>query len=494
MGQAVGRRTTQWLVAAAILTLVAAGGITGYRIRRQYAKHQAASLIRSLAVLPLENLSGDPNQEYFAEGMTDELTTMLAKNRALRVVSRTSSMQYKGAKLSLPEIAGKLGVDGILEGSIERGGNRVHMTVQLIYAPTDIHVWAETYDRDLQGAFLIPEELAQTVAKEVDAATSGAPNQSYINPEAHDDYLRGRYFWFAGNAQRSLEYFQKAVQIQPDYAAAWAWLGNSYDLRAVDDEVPAKDVRAQGEAAARKAVELDDSLPDAHATLSAWYFFFDWDLARADTESRRAVELDPTISESHHLRSYVLFAMNGRYEALQEQKRSVEINPFAKPWTLGYTYLQLRQFDAAVVELRIRSDAAPNDAGTRFYLSEAYWLKGMWNDSERELEKGMELIGQPENAAADRRAFKQGGERAVEELGVRDTLARARKSYVSPYAIARAYAVAGDRANTLKFLEQSYREHHPWLIMLPGEPVFDFVHSDPRYQALIRKIGLPLSN
>jgi TolB-like protein/DNA-binding winged helix-turn-helix (wHTH) protein len=487
-------RKMSWWVVAAILILVTASVAVGYRIWAQSQKRQAARMIRSLAVLPLENLSGDPGQDYFADGMTDELTTMLAKNRALRVVSRTSSMQYKGAKLPLPEIARQLNVDGVLEGSIERTGNRVHMTVQLIYAPTDTHVWAETYDRDLEAAYSIPKELSQTVAKEVKVATSGMTTQRYINPEAHDDYLQGRYFWFAENPGRSVEYFEKAVQIQPDYAAAWAWLGNSYGLRAVDDEVPAKDVAAQAEAAARKAVELDDSLPDAHATLAAWYFFFGWDLARADAESRRALELDPTIAENHHLRSYILFAMNRNDEALQEQKRSVEINPFVKPWTMGYAYLQLRQFDAAIAELRMRADATPNDAGIRSCLSQAYWLKGMWNDSERELEKSLALSGLSENAAAAHRAFEGGGERAVEEWGVRDALARERRGYVAPFAIARAYAFLGDRANTLEFLEQSYREHYPWLILLQTEPVFDFVHADARYQALIKKIGLPSPN
>lgn len=494
MVRPASRKMTQWVVAAAILILFVAGLIVAYRIRAQSQKRRSARMIRSVAVLPLANLSGDPNQDYFADGLTDELTTMLAKNRALRVVSRTSSMQYKGAKRSLPEIARELNVDGILEASVERVGNRVHMTVQLIYAPSDTHVWAETYDRDLQGAFSIPEELAQTVAKEVDAATAGYVKPLYVNPEAHDAYLRGRYFWFAGNTKRSLEYFQKAVHIQPDYAAAWAWLGNTYGLRAVDDEVPAGEVTAQVEAAARKAVELDDSLPDAHAALAAWYFFFAWDLARADAESRRAVELDPSIAENHHLRSYVLAAMNRNDEALQEQKRSFEINPFAKPWNLGYTYLQLRQFDAAIAELRMRADAAPNEPLIRFDLSEAYWCKGQWNESERELEKGLELIAQPENAAASHRAFDRGGEKAVEELGVRDVLSRARKGYVSPYAIAQAYAYAGDQGNTLKFLEQSYREHHPWLIMLRGEPMFDFVHSERRYRALIKKIGLASMN
>lgn len=488
------RKTNWWLVAGSVLILVAAGLVLAYRMRAEFAKRRAAGKIRSLAVLPLENLSGDPGQDYFADGITDELTTMLAKNHALRVVSRTSSMQYKGAKRPLPEIARELGVDGILEGSVARMGNRVHMTVQLIYAPTDTHVWAETYNRDPEKAFSIPEELAETVAQEVKAATSGTATQRYVDPEAHDAYLRGWYFWIAGNDQRSQEYFEKAIKIQPDYAAAWAGMADSYGLRAVNNEVPARDVIAQAETAARKAVELDDSLAAAHLSLGGWYFFYGWDLTRADAECRRAIELDPTGGDQHHLRSYILFAMNRTDEGLREQKRSTDLDPFVRPWGLGYAYLQLRQFDAAIAELRMRSDAMPNDAGTRFYLSAAYWHKGMWNDSEKELEKGLELSGRSESAAAAHHAFERGGERAVEEWSVSDTLARARKGYVSPFAIARAYAFLGDRANTLKFLEQSYREHYPWLILLQTEPVFDFVHSDPRYRALIKKIGLPSAN
>lgn len=488
--QAIEKKTSRWVVAAAIPALLAAALGVGYWMRTGSVKRQAARMIRSLAVLPLENLSGDPAQDYFADGMTDELTTMLAKNPSLRVVSRTSSMQYKGAKRSLPEIARELGVDGVLEGSVERIGNRVHMTVQLIYAPTDAHVWAETYDREMKEAFLIPEELSKTVAKEVKAATSGATRQRYINPEAHDAYLRGRYFWFEGNDARSQEYFEKAIQIQPDYAAAWAGLADSYGLRGVDDEAPAKDLTAPAEAAARKAIEFDESLPAAHHAMAAWYFFYAWDPARAEAESRRAIQLDPAIAEQHHLYSYILFALNRKDEALQEQKRATDLDPFVRSWALGHAYLQLRQFDAAISELRMRADAMPNEPLIRLRLSVAYWYKGMWKDSEQELEKFLQLSGYHESAAAVHQAFEQGGEKAVAEWGVRDALMRFHKGHVSAFAIAGSYAFLGDRGNTLKFLELSYEQRYPWLILLQTEPVFDFVHSDPRYQALIKKIGL----
>src|SRR5258706_3542480 len=209
-------------------------------------------LIKSLAVLPLENLSGDPSQEYFADGMTDELITMLAKNTSLRVVSRTSAMRFKGVQRPVPDIARELGVDGIVEGSVERSGNRVHMTVQMIHAPSDTHLWAESYDRDLNGSLLLPSEVSQTLAKQVNATVLPVKPQRYINPEAHDAYLRGLYFWFNNNNDdaRSQEFFERAIQLQPDYAAAWSGRANAYIVQAVDMDVPAKQVMGKVEIAA----------------------------------------------------------------------------------------------------------------------------------------------------------------------------------------------------------------------------------------------------
>jgi TolB-like protein/DNA-binding winged helix-turn-helix (wHTH) protein len=452
-----------------------------------------ASQIHSIAVLPLANLSGDASQDYFADGMTDELITALAKNRNLRVVSRTSAMQYKGVQRPIRDVARELGVDGILEGSIERSANRVHMTVQLIYAPTDSHVWAESYNRDLNQAYSLPEELSQTVAKEVKAATSPTPAPRYIDPEAHDAYLRGFYLWYQGDAQHSIEYFQKAIQLQPDYAAAWAGLAAAYILRPIDDECPASEVAAKADAAARKAVELDDSLAEAHSVMSGWYFFFAWDLTRAEAESKRAVDLDPTRSETHHLYSYILFAMNRRDESLQEQKRATELDPFIRNWGLGFAYIERREFDTAINDLQLRVQALPGDVGTHFMLSSAYWDKGLFPQSERELEKALTNSGQVDSAQAVHRAFERRGEKAVEQWSVDELKAQARKRYVSPMEYAKAYAFLGDKNQTMHYLEECYRTRTPWLIMLKAEPVFDFLHSDPRYQALLKTVGLPLA-
>jgi TolB-like protein/DNA-binding winged helix-turn-helix (wHTH) protein len=478
-----------WRSVGAVLVLLLAAA-TIVKIVQGERTRSAAAPIRSLAVLPLENLSGDPSQEYFADGMTDELITALAKNHALRIVSRTSAMQYKGVRRPVRDIARDLGVDGILEGSITRSASRVHLTVQLIHARSDTHIWAESYDRDLSAAFSLPSELSQTIAKEVRLAVSSPAPQPHINAEAHDAYLHGRYYWFSDHSAPSLEYFEKAIQLQPDYAA-WSGLSDYYGGSAVGGQLDPQKVRSKWEAAARKAVELDDSLDEAHNSLAALYFFGDWDCAHADAESQRAIALDPNYAEAHHLRSYILMAMNRPGEAVQEQKRGTEADPFQRPWALGFTYYRVRQFDAAITELRLRADASPRDGGTRFILSDAYWSKGMFKEAAQEMEQGFLTDGDRASADAVAHAFQHGGSQAVAEWRWQNTKTAARQGYASPWWMALDCARARHKEETLKLLEVAYREHSPRLIFLQNEPLFDFLHSDTRYQSLAKKLPVP---
>ncbi|MGA7927608.1 MAG: winged helix-turn-helix domain-containing protein [Candidatus Sulfotelmatobacter sp.] len=490
-----GSRRWMFTIATLVLFLCAAGlfSVNAGGVRDRIFRPNRAAQIHSIAVLPLANLSGDSSQEYFADGMTDELITALAKNHSLRVVSRTSAMQYKGVQRPVRDIARELGVDGVLEGSVSRTTNRVHMTVQLIYAPADSHVWAESYDRDLNQAFSLPEELSQTVAKEVKAATSPAPAPRYINPEAHDAYLRGRFLWVAWDFPEAMTNFEKAIQLQPDYAAAWSWLSGTYELEAVAGSRPASEVSAQAESAARKALELDDSLPDAHNAMCGWYAFFAWDLPRADAECRRAIELSPSYGELHYLHHWVLLAMGRHDEAAQEIKRAVELDPFARAWALGAFYLGERQFDSAINELQMQSRFRPGDWGVHGGLSSAYALKGMHKEAEQELETLLQLQGRSDAVIAVHKAWERGGAKAVGQWGVEDIKARARKQYVSAYDLAQAVSYTGDTEEALKYLNEAFGKHDPSLINIQSEPIFDFIHSDPRYQALVRKIGLQLA-
>jgi TolB-like protein/DNA-binding winged helix-turn-helix (wHTH) protein len=482
----------RFLTAAALLLILVAGilvAVNAAGLRDRLFPASRARQIHSVAVIPLTNLSGDASQDYFADGMTDEIITMLAKNTSLLVVSRTSAMQYKGIKRPLPDIARELGVDGILEGSIERSSHRVHMTVQLIYAPTDTHVWAESYDRDLDQAFSLPSDLSQTIAKAVQVATSPARPPRYINPDAHDAYLRGRYLWFTFNIEQTLPYFEKAIQLQPDYAAAWSGLADTYTLAGMGFRPP-QQVTMKALEAARKAVELDDSLPEAHNSTAAWYLFYGWDLTRADAEVKRALDLRPNFAEAHYVRHYVLMALNRQDEAQVEEKRAVELDPFTRPWGLGAFYLETRQYDAAIDELRLQQVARPNDAHVVMSLSEAYWLKGMYKESQEEMEAGLRIEHQPELAVAGHQAWLQGGETAVEKWGLEQAKARARKGYVSNWDMASSLAFTRDKEQTLKYLEASFRDHDPSLIIVRNEPLFDFLHQEPRYQALVKQIGL----
>jgi TolB-like protein/DNA-binding winged helix-turn-helix (wHTH) protein len=479
-------------IAALAITLLAVCAIAlnlgGIRSRIFPAR---PAQIHSIAVIPLANLSGDSSQEYFADGMTDELITALAKNRNLRVVSRTSAMQYKGVKRPLPEIARELNVDGILEGSIERTTNSVHMTVQLIYAPTDTHVWAESYDRDLNHVYTLPEELSQTIAKEVKAATSPAPTQRYISAEAHDAYLHGRYFWFTFNVSNTLPYFEKAIQLQPDFAAAWSGLADTYAIDGMQNRPPSE-VSEKCHAAALKAVELDPSLPEAHNSLAAWYLFYAWDPARAEVEARRALALDPDYAEGNHVLSYILEAQQRYPEAEVVARRSAELDPFAHIWELGVFYTNIHQYDAALKELTMQRLARPDDSDIAGNLAKLYWLKGMYKESQSEYERQLDLQHYSATKAAAHQAWITGGEPAVERWGVKNIKALARQQYLPTEFVASVIAFSSDKDETMKYLEASYRMHDPYLIFIQNEPLFDFLHSDPRYQALVKKIGLPL--
>ncbi len=482
-----------FLTASPLLLLVLAGSLVAFNaggLRDRLFPASRARQIHSIAVIPLANLSGDSSQEYFADGMTDELITALAKNRNLRVVSRTSVMQYKGVNRPVRDVARELGVDGILEGSIERTANRVHMTVQLIYAPTDTHLWAQSYNRDETQALFLPEELSQIIAQEVKTTTSAAPQPRYISPEAHDAYLHGRYFWFTFDTAKTLPYFERAIQLQPDYAAAWAGLSDTYAIQS--GNVPPRESLAKAGDAARKAVELDDSLAEGHLSLGGWYLGT-WDLLHADAELQKAIELNPNYAESHYLRHYILLALNRPDEALQEEKRSVELDPFARSWGLGRCYIQLRQFDAAISEFRMQSAARPGDSSAHEGLALAYRLKGMAKESQQELEKRFELQHNQEGLAAARRAYAQGGSKAVAQWIATAVEAIAHEEYVSPWDIAQNVAYTRDKDKTLKYLEAAYREHSPGLIGIQNEPVFDFLHDDPRYRTLVTKLGLPPS-
>ena len=483
-----------WAIAAGVLLLVVL--LASFQIgRRRVVKTNAPGTVHAIAVLPLENLSGDPGQDYFADGMTDELITMLAQNSSLRVISRTSVMQYKGVHRSVGEIANQLGVEAVLEGTVSRSGDKVRVTTQLIYTPTDTHLWAESYVRDVNDVFDLQKEVAQTVASRVNAKFSTEDQSTKpprrIKPEAYDAYLRGRYFWFSDRKlDKTREFFMQAVTLQPDYAAAWAGLADATMVKAIYGDTDPKSVRVDSERYVRKALELDDSLAEAHNSMSAIHLFYDWDWEAADKEAKRAIALNPNFAEAHHLRSYALQAMNRFDESIDEAKQAIALDPGARPWGLGYAYMLTHRYDEALKEVRERSEAHPDEAGLHYLMASIYKYKHMEKEALAEFEIAMRQSGRAAQIPKIEKAFATGGVREVSKLEFLQMQKRAKKIYVSPLKIAEGYAELGDKEQTIRYLQLALRERAPQLVRVHINPEFDFVHSDPRFLELLANVGL----
>jgi TolB-like protein/DNA-binding winged helix-turn-helix (wHTH) protein/lipoprotein NlpI len=451
---------------------------------------ETAPVITSLAVLPLDNLSGDSGQEYFADGMTDELITMLAKNSTLRVTSRTSVMQYKRVHRPLRDIARELGVDGILEGSISRNGERVHMTLQFIRADTDTHLWAESYDRGSSDVAALPGEAARDIASRLHKSLASNAPVRYVNPAAHDAYLQGRYLWWAGDVDASYPYFKKAAELQPDYALAWSGLSSYYGAAAMFGRLAPQQALPQEDITSQKCLELDPTAPECVIVAGADEVFSKWNFEEALRETSRAIELDPKSAEAYELRSIILRVLNRHEESIQAWKASEELNP-SDPWGFAMALLNARRYDEALTDLQQRVVAMPRDPLMQSLMAAAYRGKGMNKDSIECLEKYYSYAEGPASADAFHRAFQRGGVKGAVEWQIKSVKARATNHYVSPVDLAELYAQLGNREETLALLEQALGQRAPGLLWIQGDPSYDFLHSDPRYRSLLHRIGLP---
>ncbi len=482
-----------WLVGIASLVVLCVALALGYRL---LYRPQPQPAISSLAVLPLDNLSGDPNQDYFADGMTDELTTELARISALRVVSRTSVMPEKGRHRPLRQIAHDLNVDAIVEGSVVRSGDRIRITAQLIDTRSDKHLWAQSFEGSSSDVLALQDNVAHEIAAQTKAALApdaGARTTASrrIDPAAHDAFLRGRYLWLKEKNEEAGKYFKLAVQLQPDYALGWTGLAAYYDGGAVQSGLNPKDALPMGEAAAARAVELDNSLAQAHLSIAASDFVYRWDWARADQEVLRAIELDPKYSEAYHLRAKILSVLGRNDEAIRDEKISLELDPFAKPWTLADAYNVARQYDAALEEIRQRLVSLPTDVSLFFEMYDAYRCKGMHKEAAQALAVTHQLEGNPSESTSIEKAFRQGGYNRVIHWQLGQFRKASRAHYVSPVEMAGLYAQLGDREKTLALLEEGFEQRAPLLLWIQTDPAYDFLHSDPRYRSLVKRIGLP---
>jgi TolB-like protein/DNA-binding winged helix-turn-helix (wHTH) protein len=474
------RRTWFAIAGCAAAVLLSAGWLVEQR-------RHAVESIHSVAVLPLDNLSGDPSQEYFADGMTDELITMLARNSTLRIVSRTSVMQYKGAHRPLREIAQALGVDGILEGSVGRSSDKVHMTIQLIQAKTDTHLWAESYDRSPGDVSTLPAEAAREIAKQLHSSVQTPTVARFVSAEAHDAYLRGEYYWVEGKNEEAGKYFWQAVQLQPDYAPGWVGLSEYYGRGGGRGMMPASAAQ-KAEAYGQKAVELDSQLPEAHLMLGGALILNRWDWARGLDEMSRAIELDPKFALAYHMRALNLSWLGRTEEAVADQKQSTELDPFSRPDAKAEVYNWTRQYDAAIADARMRVERTPGIYGV---LAESYRGKGMKKEAAEMLAQQFAASGDAHAAAAIRHAYQLGGYEAVVRWQLKQLEKKSSTAYVSPVSLAELHAQLGERETTLSLLEQGSRERSPDLGWIRNDSAYDFLHSDPRYRAIIQRMGMP---
>ena len=458
--------------------------------------------IRSLAVLPIQNLSGDPEQEYFAEGMTETLITTLAKIGALRVTSRTSALRYRKTDKALRLVAEELGVDAVVEGTVLRSGNRVRISAQLIDGRTDMHLWAETYDREMRDVLALHSEVAKTIAREVQVKLTPFEQLHLaaagpVDPQAYESYLKGRYYWNRRSGeglQKAMQSFQQAIAVDPAYAAAQTGLADCLGLLGFWGFVPPNEGCGVAKRLALRALEMDPNLAEAHTSLAWSTMLYDFDFLAAEKEYERSIELNPRYATGRHWFG-LHQAMSGRYEeGYAELKRAARLDPYSSMIhaTLGYVQFCARKFDQGCELLEKAVQLDPNLFQIRVGLGYAYGYRGEHDRGIAEIQKGLGLsLGGSEFITWLGEAHVRAGHRDQAEKVLEDAVELSKQRYVSSYYIARLCAALGRSEDTLQWLNTAYQERAAWLAFVNIDPVLDIVRSDPRFQDLLRRMNFP---
>jgi serine/threonine-protein kinase len=457
--------------------------------------------IESVAVLPLENLSHDPEQEYFAEGMTEELITDLAKISALKVISRTSVMHYKGTQKTVPEIAKELGVDALVEGSVQRSGSRVRITAQLIHAPADRHMWAESYERDLKDVLALQGEVARTIANQIRVTLTPQEQARLttarqVNPEAHELYLKGRYEWNKRTEEglkKGLEYFQEAIRVDPSYALAYCGVADSYGILANNGILRGVEAYPKAREAALKALELDESLAEAHASLALVLAEYDRDWSAGEREYQRAIGLNPSYATAHHWYAVTLAWMGRGEEAIQEIELARRLDPLSVriSGNVGLVLYLARQYDRAIAELLKAVELEPTDSNAHFLLGRTYLRKRMNREALSEVQKAVSLAHDPRLFPLLAEAYVGTGKRDQALKLLSECKELSRRDYVSPYRMAIAYVALGYTNEAFAWLQKGLDVHDGWMTYVKVDPALDPLRSDPRFQDILRRMNFP---
>ncbi|MBZ5657885.1 MAG: winged helix-turn-helix domain-containing protein [Acidobacteriia bacterium] len=471
-------------VALVFLGIVLGTNVLGWRDAIMNRLRPSHLQITSLAVLPLENLSGDPEQAYFADGMTDALITEVARVGTTRVISRTTILRYKATRKTTQQIGRELNVDAVVEGTILHSGDRVRITAQLIQVSTDNHLWAESYERDMSEVLRLQQEVATDIARRIGSVVKPVEPLRTVNPEAYGEYLKGRFDFFRYTAEGwrdAIEHYSRAIQADQNFAPAYAGLAESYIVAGAWNAFPLDDGLRKGKAAAQKALELDSMLASAHLAMGEVYVQ-EWNHASAEKELRRALELNPNDPLAWQLHGVHLLWRGHFQEGIAEQERARSLDPFSPiiNANLVRAFCYSRQYDKAIAQAQETLKLQPGHAVALYWLEHAYRHKSMF----REALAANLAAAKPEEVPAIERAYRSAGYR-----GVLLMQAQADKRSGNLSKAARAFAQAGDREQALTSLEECYRHHCPGLGRLKVEPDFDPIRADARFTELLRRIG-----
>jgi len=491
-------RRVRWIAIGVLAALAAAATLFIWRGR-------GGAPIQSIAVLPFASLSADPEQEYFTDGMTDELITELAKLHSIRVISRSSVMRYKRTRKSVQEIARELNVDAIVEGTVSRSSEHIRVTAQVIRATPEEHLWAEHFDHAPGDLVALQEQLAREIAQGIRGQLSAGDRailnvRHEVNPAAHEAFLKGRYYWARRNeasTRRSIEFFQAAIDADPHYAPAYAGLSDSFITlslpEALQETLPPDAAYPQARAAALRAIELDGTLGDAHATLAHILFQYDRDWDGADREFRRAIELSPNYANAHQWFALSLFWRGHIDEALREARVAHELDPLSLVVNANECFILggARQFEAAIAQCRRTLELEPDFVLAHYRFGQILMLQSRYAEAIPELRRAVELSGECPRAVAELAlALALSGDKPQAAQLLESLQAETGRRYVGHFDLAVVHAALGQQEAALTALEQAVAEHSPSLSLINWSPAFTSLRGLPRFVELQRRIGL----
>jgi len=494
----------RFLLLALALLLSVFAIVAWIQFRHPAGTISAAPRNKSLIVLPLENLSGDKDQDYFADGMTDDLIANLAKIRSLRVISRSTAMAYKGTRKPLSEIAKELNVDAVVEGTVLRVGNRIRITAELVQVSTDQHLWADTYESQMEDVLALQNRVSSAIVNEIRINLTPEDQERLsktpaVAPEAYENYLKGRYYWNKRsdeNLTKAIGYFEQATHQDPQYALAYAGLSDCYAIISAEifGTMPAAEAAPKAKAAALRSLQIDPTMAEAETSLATVKFNYDWDWSGAADGFQQAIQHNPSYATAYQRYSLYLSAMGRSEDSFEQINKARELDPLSISinFSLGWRLYMARQYDRAIQQLRNTLEMDPSYELPHLVLGMSYAQKGDFQAAIPEIRQAVELShGTPLMVSALANAYARSGNKAEAEKIVAELAKASTKQYVSPYYFAVAYAGLGQTETALDWLEKAYSDRSNGLVFLKVEPALDVLRREPRFLALQRKMNFP---